>query len=114
MTAFLHWGAGVVVAQRGLIPLLSFASSLKRAMVPTLSHTTAVPGGRRELSVVGMSVFGGAWGTAALGFVLAAAAFLLRWTWWRPALVTIHCCSPLSITAPLRPASASIWRFPHG
>ena len=95
MKTFLHWGAGVILALHGLIHLLGFASYLKLMTVPTLPYKTAVLGGRLDLGAAGMSLFGLAWGVAALGFVLVAAAYLFGWLWWRPratakSKITLH------------------------
>ena len=108
MRTFLYWGAGVVLALHGLIHLLGFASYLKLATVPTLPYTTTVLGGRLDLGTAGMSVFGLAWGLAALGFVLAGAAFLLGWTWWRPVLIPVTLLSLLITVLAYGPATAGI------
>jgi hypothetical protein len=108
MTSFLHWGAGVVLALHGLVHLLGFVSYLKLATVPTLPYKTAVLGGRLELGTAGMNVFGLAWGVAALGFVLVAAAYLLGWNWWRPALMTVTLLSLLLTVLDYGPAKAGI------
>ena len=55
-----------------------------------------------------MSVFGLAWGLAALGFVLAGAAFLLGWTWWRPVLIPVTLLSLLITVLAYGPATAGI------
>ena len=108
MRTFLHWGAGVVLALHGLIHLLGFASYLKLATVPTLPYTTTVLGGRLDLGTAGMSVFGLAWGLAALGFVVAGAAFLLGRTWWRPVLIPVTLLSLLITVLAYGPATAGI------
>ncbi|WP_161883988.1 ABC transporter permease [Deinococcus alpinitundrae] len=89
MTTFRHWGAGILLALHGLIHLLGFAAYLRLVTVATLPYKTTFLSGRLNLGMVGTSVFGLAWGVAALGFVLVAAAFLLRWGWWRPALIAV-------------------------
>ncbi|GAA4001497.1 hypothetical protein GCM10022631_10080 [Deinococcus rubellus] len=89
MKSFLHWGAGIILALHGLIHLLGFAAYLRLVTVATLPYKTTFLNGRLDLGVVGTSVFGLAWGVAALGFVLVAAAFLLRWGWWRPTLIAV-------------------------
>lgn len=108
MKISLYWGVGVVLALHGLIHLLGFASYLKLATVPTLPYTTTVLGGRLDLGTAGMSVFGLAWGLAALGFVLAGAAFLLGWTWWRPVLIAVTLLSLLITVIAYGPATAGI------
>jgi hypothetical protein len=106
MTTFLHWGAGIFLALHGLIHLLGFASYLKLATVATLPYKTAVLGGRLDLGASGTSLFGLAWGVAALGFVLSAAAFLLGWSWWRPALTLVTLLSLLLTVLDYGPAKA--------
>jgi hypothetical protein len=108
MTTFLHWGAGIILALHGLIHLLGFVSYMRLATVPTLPYTTAVLGGRLDLGTAGMSVFGLAWGVAALGFVLVAAAYLLGWTWWRPALIAVTLLSLVITVLDTGPAKAGI------
>ena len=108
MRAFLHWGAGVVLALHGLIHLLGFASYLKLTTVPTLPYKTAVLGGRLDLGSVGTSLFGLAWGVAALGFVLASAAYLFGWPWWRPALIAVTLLSLVITVLDYGPAWAGI------
>ena len=108
MKPFLHWGVGVVLALHGLIHLLGFASYLKLATVATLPYKTAVLGGRLDLGSAGTSVFGLAWGVAALGFVLVAAAFLFSWTWWRPALIAVTLLSLVITVLDYSPAKAGI------
>ncbi|TSA79943.1 ABC transporter permease [Deinococcus detaillensis] len=89
MKSFLHWGAGIVLALHGLIHLLGFVAYLRLATVATLPYKTTFLSGRLDLGVAGTSVFGLAWGVAALRFVLVAAAFFLHWDWWRPALIAV-------------------------
>lgn len=108
MTNFLHWGAGVFLALHGLIHLLGFASYLKLTTVPTLPYKTVVLGGRLELGAAGMSLFGLAWGLAAVGFVLAAAAYLFGWAWWQPALIGVTILSLLLTVLDYGPAQAGI------
>jgi hypothetical protein len=108
MTTFLHWGAGIILALHGLIHLLGFTSYLKLATVATLPYKTAVLGGRLDLGAVGTSLFGLGWGVAALGFVLSAAAFLLGWNWWRPALITVTLLSLLLTVLDYGPARAGV------
>jgi hypothetical protein len=107
-TALLRWGAGTVLALHGLIHLLGFVSYMRLATVPTLPYTTVVLGSRLELGTARMNVFGLAWGVAALGFVLAAAAFLLTWGWWRPALLIVTLLSLLITVLDYGPAKAGI------
>jgi hypothetical protein len=107
-TAFLRWGAGTLLALHGLVHLLGFVSYLRLATIPTLPYTTAVLGGRLELGTAGMSAFGLAWGVAALGFVLVAAALLLGWAWWRPALLAVTLLSLLITVLDYGPAKAGI------
>lgn len=45
---------------------------------------------------------------AALGFVLVAAAFLLGWGWWRPALPAVTLLSLLLTVLDYEPAKAGI------
>jgi hypothetical protein len=108
MTGFLHWGVGIILALHGLIHLLGFASYLKLTTVATLPYKTAVLGGRLELGTAGMSVFGLAWGVAALGFVLVAAAYLLGWAWWRPVLIAVTLLSLVITVLDTGPAKAGI------
>ena len=108
MKTFLHWGAGVILALHGLIHLLGFTSYLQLATVPTLPYKTAVLGGRLDLGSVGMSLFGLAWGVAALGFVLTSAAYLFGWAWWRPALMAMTLLSLIITILDYGPAMAGI------
>ncbi len=108
MTTFLHWGAGIILALHGLIHLLGFAAYLRLATVATLPYKTAVLDGRLELGAAGTSVFGLAWGVAALGFVLVSAAFLLGWGWWRPVLLAVTLLSLLLTVLDFGPAKAGI------
>ncbi len=55
-----------------------------------------------------MSLFGLAWGVAALGFVLASAAYLFGWPWWRPALTLVTLLSLVITVLDYGPAWASI------
>ena len=108
MKTFLHWGAGLILALHGLIHLLGFASYLKLMTVPTLPYKTAVLGGRLDLGAAGMSLFGLAWGVAALGFVLVATAYLSGWAWWRPALTLVTLLSLVITVLDYGPAWAGI------
>jgi hypothetical protein len=108
MTTVLHWGAGIVLALHGLIHLLGFTAYLRLATVTTLPYRTAFLGGRLDLGAAGTSVFGLAWGLAALGFVLVAAAFLLGWGWWRPVLIGVTLLSLLLTVLDFGPAKAGI------
>ena len=108
MTTFLHWGAGVILALHGLIHLLGFASYLRLTTVPTLPYTTTVLGGRLDLGAAGMGLFGLAWGVAALGFVLVAAAYLFGWAWRRPALMAVTLLSMVITVLDYGPAWAGI------
>ena len=108
MTTFLHWGAGISLALHGLIHLLGFTSYLNLVTVPTLPYKTAVLGGRLDLGAAGMSLFGLAWGVAALGFVLVAAGYLFGWAWWRPALIAVTLLSLVVTVLDYGPAWAGI------
>ena len=108
MNTVLHWGAGIILALHGLIHLLGFTSYLKLATVTTLPYKTAVLGGRLDLGAARMSVFGLAWGVAAVGFVLVAAAYLVGWNWWRPALIAVTLLSLLLTVLDYGPAKAGI------
>ncbi|MGY2896394.1 hypothetical protein [Deinococcus sp. UYEF24] len=105
---YLRWGTGLILVLHGLIHLLGFFSYLRLATVPTLPYTTSVLGGRLELGSAGMNIFGLAWGVAALGFVLAAAAYLLGRAWWRPALLSVTLLSLLITVLDYGPAKAGI------
>ncbi|MFB9990404.1 hypothetical protein ACFFLM_00135 [Deinococcus oregonensis] len=108
MTSFFHWGAGIILALHGLLHLLGFAAYLRLATITALPYKTTVLDGRMDLGATGTSLFGLAWGVAALGFVLVAAAFLLGWGWWRPVLIAVTLLSLLLTVLDFGPAKAGV------
>lgn len=81
--------AAVVLALHGFIHLIGTAAYLKLADVQGFPYKTTVLGGRWDLGQAGISFFGVLWGVAAVSFVVAAIAFLINLTWWRPALLWV-------------------------
>ncbi len=81
--------AAVVLALHGLIHLIGTAAYLKLADVQDFPYKTTVLGGRWDLGQAGISFFGVLWGVVAIGFVVAAIAFLINLTWWRSALLWV-------------------------
>jgi hypothetical protein len=79
----------VVLALHGLIHLIGTAAYLKLADVQGFPYKTTVLSGRWDLGQVGMNFFGVLWAVAAIGFVVAAIAFLINLTWWQPALLWV-------------------------
>jgi len=89
MSRFLTTAAAIFLILHGLIHLMGTTVYLKLGAVEGLSYKTALLDGRWEVGESGMRVFGVLWGLAALGFVLAAVAWLAGWAWWLPALVVV-------------------------
>jgi hypothetical protein len=81
--------AAVVLALHGFIHLIGTAAYLKLADVQGFPYKTTVLGGRWDLGQAGIGFFGVLWGVAAVGFVVAAIAFLINLTWWRSALLWV-------------------------
>jgi hypothetical protein len=81
--------AAVVLAAHGLLHLIGTAAYLKLADVQGFPYKTTVLGGRWDLGEAGIGFFGVLWGVAAIGFVLAAIAFLMNLTWWRSVLLWV-------------------------
>ena len=81
--------ATVVLVLHGLIHLMGTASYMKLAEVQGLPYKTTLLGGRWELGAGGIAVYGALWAVAAVGFVVAALAFWLGWSWWQPMLIGV-------------------------
>ncbi len=79
----------VVLALHGLIHLMGTATYLKLADLQGLPYKTTVLAGRWDLGEVGIAIFGVLWAVAAIGFVVAAVAWLSDQKWWRPALLFV-------------------------
>lgn len=108
MSGFMPWIVGTVIALHGAIHVLGFTSYLKLADVAGLPYKTTVLGTRVELGAAGTSVFGVAWGVAAVGFILAALALLVGWEAWRTALIAVTLLSLLVTILDVGPANAGI------
>ena len=108
MTLSVPWIVGLVIALHGVIHLMGFTSYLKLANVEGLPYKTTVLNGLLDLGPTGTSLFGLAWGAAAVGFVLAALAFLFGWPWWRAALIAATLLSLFVTILDVGPANAGI------
>ena len=98
MSKFLTIAAAIFLLLHGLIHLMGTIVYLKLGTVEGLRYKTALLDGRWEVGESGMRVFGALWGLAALGFVLAAVAWLSGWGWWPTALAVVTLFS-LALTA---------------
>jgi hypothetical protein len=90
--------AMVVLVLHGLIHLLGTAVYLRVAELAEMPYKTALLGGAWEVGDGGMRLFGMLWALATLGFVAAAAAWLLGLGGWPTLLVGVTLFS-LALTA---------------
>ncbi len=90
--------AASVLVLHGLIHLMGTTVYMKLGSIENLPYKTTVLGGRVDLGERGMKVFGALWAVAAAGFVVAGAALIVGWPWWRPLLVAVTIFS-LALTA---------------
>ena len=81
--------AAIVLALHGLVHLLGTAVYMKLAKIEGLKYKTTLLGGRWDLGEGGIRVFGALWALAAVGFVAAAVALMVGWSWWTPVLVGV-------------------------
>ena len=81
--------AAIILALHGLVHLMGTAVYMKLAEIEGLKYKTTLLGGRWDLGEGGIGVFGALWAVAAIGFVIAAAAWLAGWGWWQPVLVGV-------------------------
>ncbi len=98
MSKYLTIAAAIFLILHGLIHLMGTTVYLKLGTIEGLSYKTALFDGRWEVGEGGMRVFGALWAIAALGFVLAAVAWLSGWAWGTPLLLAVTLFS-LAITA---------------
>jgi hypothetical protein len=82
VTAFIV----IVLIMHGLIHLMGTASYLQLANVQGLPYKTTLLSGRWNVGNNGIHVFGALWFIPAIGFIVAAVALLVGWTWWQPLL----------------------------
>lgn len=90
--------ASIVLVLHGLIHLMGTAAYMKLAVIQQLPYKTTLLGGRWEIGASGTAIYGVLWAVAAVGFIVAAAALLMGWTWWQPVLVGVTLLS-LALTA---------------
>jgi hypothetical protein len=90
--------AVVVLALHGLIHLLGTAVYMRLAEITEMPYKTALLGGAWEVGDGGMRLFGMLWALAALGFLAAAAAWILGLGGWPSLLVAVTLFS-LALTA---------------
>jgi hypothetical protein len=90
--------AAVVLVLHGLIHLLGTAVYLRLAEISEMPYKTVLVGGAWDVGDGGMRVFGALWALAALGFLVAAAAWLLGLGGWPALLVGVTLFS-LALTA---------------
>ena len=81
MQRALVLAGAVVLAVHGLIHLMGTVTYLKLGTVDGLTYKTTVLGGRWDLGENGTKLFGVFWAVAAVGFMLAAAAWAAGWPW---------------------------------
>jgi hypothetical protein len=81
--------AAIILALHGLVHLMGTAVYMKLAEIEGLTYKTTLLGGRWDLGEGGIGVFGVLWAVAAVGFVIAAVAWLVGWGWWQPVLVGV-------------------------
>ena len=89
MTRILHFLAGVLLIGHGLIHLMGTVTYMKLGVVEGLRYKTTLLGGRLDLGASWIAIFGALWAVAAVGFVIAAVAFLAEWSRWQPVLVGV-------------------------
>jgi len=100
--------AVIVLVLHGLIHLMGTVVYTKLGTVKGLSYKTTLLDGRWDLGERGMAVFGALWAVAAVGFIVAAVALLLSWTWWKPVLVGVTLFSLVLTSLDWSVASAGI------
>jgi hypothetical protein len=98
MIRTLTIAAVAVLVLHGLIHLLGTAVYLRLAELAEMPYKTALLGGAWEVGDGGMRLFGVLWALAALGFLAAAAAWLLGLGGWATLLVGVTLFS-LALTA---------------
>ena len=76
--------------------------------VEGFSYKTTLLGGRWDVGEGGIRFFGALWIVPAVGFVLAALAFVFGWGWWLPLLSSITLFSLVLTVLDFRVAYAGI------
>lgn len=77
----------LVLTLHGLVHLMGTVTYMKLGTVQGLAYKTTLLDGRWDLGANGMALYGALWALAAMGFVVAAAALLAGWSWYRPLLL---------------------------
>jgi hypothetical protein len=89
MVKILMIAATTMLVLHGLIHLMGTAVYMRLTTSNGFPYKTTLLGGRWDLGIGGMQVYGVLWGLAAIGFGIAAGAWLAGWTWWQPLLVGV-------------------------
>ena len=89
MSSTLHVAAAAGLLLHGLLHLLGTAVYLRLAEIAEFPYKTTVLGGAWDLGAVGIGIFGVLWAAAALGFGIAAVAYLQDWPTWRSLLAGV-------------------------
>jgi len=90
--------ATIVLFLHGLIHVMGTVAYMKLGVIQQLPYKTTVLGGRWDLGIGGIAVYGALWAVAAIGFMVVAVALWMGWSWSQPVLVGVTLLS-LVLTA---------------
>ncbi len=89
MYKILHIFRAIILIFHGLIHLMGTIVYMKLGSLEGFPYKTTILNGQIDLGANGMSLFGGLWALAALGFMLAALNLMLGWKVRQPLLVSV-------------------------
>ena len=89
MSKIVVFAAALVLILHGLIHLIGPAVYMRLSTVEDIPYKTTLLGGRWHVGDRGIWLFGLLWVVPAIGFVLAAVAMMVGWTWWQPLLISV-------------------------
>lgn len=79
----------IILVVHGLIHLMGPAVYMKLFEIQGFNYKTTLLGGLWDLGEKGISIFGAMWFVPAVGFIVVSVAMLVKWKWWKPALVAV-------------------------